>query len=374
MDLVDNLCCITVKVKCKDGNEEEEGSGTIISDGASFYVMTAGHCITKADKKFFTSDQITIISYAGKEEKHICVLNIVDASSEEDKDYALLSIENPNIDLDFKNQVKRCDDLFDEEKYFFYGYPGSNGEKGRLYKLERRGKGKWHLIDDEINNQTLKPTDLMGGVSGAGLFFRRMNIFYCVGYVKKLVDEDGTYNDIVIYPTSQFDKVLSQTTKETNFFKLVDKWTKMEKESLDRNDKQTYINDHVQYMQNLERKIHILYPDKEEAQDKIDIQLDHYLKGLKLIEEIRKSPNIFNKLNNSEVAAFNRFNNIRSKLFNQAAAARDDLKDVRNTIEEAAKEIFNDEKSKFLINSYADFDIADKLLICSLDYKKKEDD
>lgn len=57
----------------------------------------------------------------------------------------------------------------------------------------------------------------MGGNSGAGVFFRKLDIYYYVGYVKCLFDEDGNQNDIVIYPASRFDDILAPVTKEENF-------------------------------------------------------------------------------------------------------------------------------------------------------------
>lgn len=63
--------------------------------------------------------------------------------------------------------------------------------------------------------------------------FRKLDIYYYVGYVKRLFDEDGNQNDIIIYPASRFDDILAPVTKEVNFFNLVDKWTELENKEID---------------------------------------------------------------------------------------------------------------------------------------------
>ena len=73
----------------------------------------------------------------------------------------LLCFKKPNIDFDFFNNIKRCDDILDEENYFFMILM-IKGDTGCKYELQRNGKTRWHLINDIIVNQPLTAEDIMG--------------------------------------------------------------------------------------------------------------------------------------------------------------------------------------------------------------------
>mgnify|MGYP001159040081 FL=1 len=371
MSLIEQVCCVSVKILCenKDKTDSSLGTGTIISDGDSYYVMTAGHCIKNSHDIVFDIDDIKIISYAKNTPQELSLLEIVKLDLTEENDFALLRIEKPNIDFDFFNNIKRCDDILDEENYFFYGF-NDKADTGRKYELQRNGKARWHLINDIIVNQPLTAEDIMGGNSGAGVFFRKLDIYYYVGYVKRLFDEDGNQNDIIIYPASRFDDILAPVTKEVNFFNLVDKWTELENKEIDEELKKIYQKENVLYLNNLKRKMDVLFSHPEEAQDNYNSYLDHYFRGLSLNSEINKTPYIAEKLRNKDLKVFKNCQELRSKYFSADKDARDDLKEIRNQIIKAASDIlYTDDKEQTLSKVYANYSIAEKLLICSLDYK-----
>ena len=62
MSLIEQVCCVSVKILCenKDKTDSSVGTGTIISDGDSYYVMTAGHCIKNSHDIVFDIDDIKI--------------------------------------------------------------------------------------------------------------------------------------------------------------------------------------------------------------------------------------------------------------------------------------------------------------------------
>ena len=116
---------------------------------------------------------------------------------------------------------------------------------------------------------------LMSGNSGAGVFFQKWGVLYCIGYVKKLLDTEGTFNDLVVFPSYFFDEILPSSTKESNFFELVKKWSILDKKTLDEETRNDYKTNNVEYLSNLERKMNVLYPHEDEAKNKIDNQLDN---------------------------------------------------------------------------------------------------
>lgn len=373
MSRIDQLCCVSVKICCDEG--KAGGSGTIISDGVGYYVMTAAHCISKSTTEFYTPKEIQVTSYAKKDTTKIKVLEVDSRSDINDNvDFALLKIEDPHISYDFYSSIKCCDDIIDGEQYFFYGYGGPEEfANGRLFNLVRNGKDRWHLADDPINNQNKKALNLMEGNSGSGVFFQRLGIFYCVGYVKKLLDEEGTFNDVIVFPTSRFDNVLPSNTKEANLFKLVENWTKKESKILSEKLKSDYRTNNVQYLNNLERKINVLYPHQEEAKLKLDRQLEFYLEGLTLNIELQKSSKVYQILKQKEKEAFENFVEDRTSYFESNTTALNDMKSIKNSIREIARKVLPIQDNSSLVdNDYANYIIAEKLLNCSLDYNKDE--
>lgn len=372
MRRIEDFCCFSVKIQC--GNSDNGGTGTIISDGSQYYVMTAAHCVSKSKSEFFQPEEITLISYAYNTTTTIKVLRIDDRSRiENDLDFALLEIENPDLNFDYFNNVKRCDEIVTEDNFFFYGYGGPDKDNhGRAYHISRTGQNQWHLIDENIASQSQPAMNLMKGNSGAGVFFQRMGIFYCIGYVKCLYDEEGSYNDIIVFPTSLFDGIIPQGTKESNYFELVKNWNKDHDAILEQEAMVEYRNNNVQYMQNLERKMAILYPYKDEAKEKVEMQLSSYLTGLKLVTGLRQSPHIYNMLKKSEDEAYEEWADLRSSHFSDSSKALDDLRKVRKTIKETASRVLGcdrDDNMKQLVKNYANYELAERLLICSLDYK-----
>lgn len=372
MNIIEQLCSVSVKIQCEEmGVKPNGGSGTIISDGTNFYVMTAAHCINKSDTEFFSPECIKVISFADKKAKEIKVLSIEMKSEIKDSyDFALLVIEDPNIEFDFVNGIKRCDETFEGETYFFYGYGGPyKNSQGRKFNIVQNGKQNWHLVGDLINNQSIEPMKLMSGNSGAGVFFQKWGVLYCIGFVKKLLDTEGTFNDLVVFPSSSFDEILPSSTKESNFFELVEKWSILDKKALDEETRNDYKTNNVEYLSNLERKMNVLYPHEDEAKNKIDNQLDNYIKGLKLNQDLQKSPQIYEQLKAYEKNAFDEYMEDRTSYYADSSSALSDFKDVKTKIKDTMAKILSYDSNKSLLNSYTNYSVAEKLLICSLDYK-----
>lgn len=372
MNIIEQLCCVSVKIQCEEkGVKPNGGSGTIISDGTNFYVMTAAHCINKSDTEFFSPECIKVISFADKKAKEIKVLSIEKKSEIKDSyDFALLVIEDPNIEFDFVNGIKRCDETFEGETYFFYGYGGLyKNSQGRKFNIVQNGKQNWHLVGDLINNQSIEAMKLMSGNSGAGVFFQKWGVLYCIGFVKKLLDTEGTFNDLVVFPSNFFDEILPSSTKESNFFELVKKWSILDEKALDEETRNDYKTNNVEYLCNLERKMNVLYPHEDEAKNKIDNQLDNYIKGLKLNQDLQKSPQIYAQLKEHEKNAFDEYMEDRTSYYADSSSALSDFKDVKTKIKDATAKILSYDSNKSLLNSYTNYSVAEKLLICSLDYK-----
>lgn len=372
MSVIEDLCCFSVRIQCNDGEYENEGSGTIIFDGSQYYVMTAAHCIIHEEtKNFFKPENITLTSYAYNKLTTIRVLEIDNRSKiEDDADYALLKIEKPSINFDYFNKIKRCDEIVEDDTFFFYGYGGPNeNNHGRKFTIKQNGQNRWHLVDENVSNQSLPAMKLMEGNSGAGVIFYRMGVYYCIGYVKRLLDEEGSFNDIIVFPVSLFDNLLPEETKESNFFEIVKVWNKKQDILLEKEEMDCYRKDNVKYIENLERKMSILYPHGEEAKEKVEKQLENYLTGLRLANGLQKSPHIYNRLKDHEEDAFNDCSDNRSIYFSDSSEALDDFRNVKEKIRTAVLQALECNSDLKMVKNYVNYDVAERLLICSLDYK-----
>lgn len=366
---------VAVKIHCQDNDDEEYGTGSLISDGERYFVITAGHCVKKkSNKQPFAAKDIVILSFAGDTVSQINVIaRVTQYDFSEEMDFAVIEVENPQVGISLIDNVKRCDTQLDEETYYFYGFTQSN-EQGRLYTVRRTGKNQWHLCDDSITNQDLGAYLLMGGNSGAGLFFEKTGILYHVGYVKRMIDETGTHSDLIVYSTSHFDDVLPECTKETNLFELVKKWTELKQQEIGEELMRQYKENKHEYLSNLSRKMSVLFPQAKEASEKEKLYLSQYLRGLELNAEINKSSTVARQLRDKENKVFEAFLNDRSK-YVEDQEARNDLGIIKKQIKELADEVLAlHERDKTVAQGYADYSIAEKLLYCSLDYRKEYDD
>lgn len=373
--LIDLMTQVSVKIHCQDHDDEENGTGTLISDGERCYILTAGHCVKKDSNGLpFEKDCIVITSYATSSPVNIRVIEpITMCDFSDDKDYAVLEVDTPSVALSLFENVKRCDTQLDEETYYFYGYTQLN-EQGRLYTVRRTGKNQWHLCDDAITNQDIGAYQLMAGNSGAGVFFVKTNILYHIGYVKQMIDETGTYSDVIVYPTSHFDGLLLENTKERNLFELVKKWTDLNQKDIDDELMREYQANNQNYLSNLSRKMHVLFPKAQEATEKEKLYLGHFLRGLELNAEINKSSQVAKTLRERKEAAFKKFCDERSK-YVEDKEARDDMGKIKGQITDITDEVLDlHDRDKSVAQGYAEYSIAEKLLECSLDYRKENDD
>ena len=373
--LIDLFTQVSVKIHCYDNADEENGTGTLISDGEKFFVITAGHCVKKeSNGQPFNPCDIEITSFAGMTSEQITVTApITQYDFAEEKDFAVIEIEEPQVEINLAENVKRCDTQLDEETYYFYGYSEPN-EQGRLYTVKRTGKNQWHLCDDSITNKDLRACQLMGGNSGAGVFFVKTGILYHIRYVKRMIDESGTQSDLIVYPTCYFDGALPKSTKENNLFELVEKWKELKRKEISEELIEYYRAHHQEYMGNLRRKMNVLYPNGEEASERERTQWGNYIRGLELTAEINKTSAIARTLRERENDLFEAFCEDRSE-YVEDKEARDDMGRIKKQIKELADEVLDlHDRDKSVAQGYADYSIAEKLLECSLDYKKENDD
>lgn len=115
-----------------------------------------------------------------------------------------------------------------------------------------------------------------------------------------------------------------------------------------------------------------MIPNTYEAKEKVEKQLECYLTGLRLANGLQKSPHIYNRLKEYEADAYRDYADDRSYYFCDSSQALADFRNVKETIRTAVSQALECSSNiKQMVNSYANYDVAERLLICSLDYKKE---
>lgn len=203
---------VTVKIVCNDEDDHEEGSGIITGDGEYIYVLTCAHCLTKkSNKTLFGKENIHINFYHNYQWHELNILEDVKADPSDDKDMAVVKIENPEvIDLNYTEYVR----FLKEDIGYKAVMAGFPGEKNTLDRCEvfNTSDNEWELKTVPITVQNQNPDTIYAGMSGGGVFYvdEGTNVLYVVAYFKGVVDENGDYNKVKCYPISNFSELLPQ--------------------------------------------------------------------------------------------------------------------------------------------------------------------
>lgn len=130
---LDILKSITVKITCP--GKDNYGSGTIIKDGDSFYVLTAAHVIMDGSVPFKNED-ILIQGYWNQDPKTLSGVQLDRYNHDEKVDYAIIKIDEPNgCTFDFDNCLIVVKNFQLTMPCFTYGFAKGGGYNSRGYNL-----------------------------------------------------------------------------------------------------------------------------------------------------------------------------------------------------------------------------------------------
>lgn len=361
-----------VKVVCKDDSGHETiGSGTVVVNDGHFYVLTAGHCIcykTDEDYVLYDEQEISIMQYSDSKETLLPLQKIVICDNGE-KDYAVLEIGKIEDGFDYVNKVKRARMIISNGTFLFVGYT-KVASKGRFFTVAKVGEHCLHLKDLQIDGQLCTGEELSSGCSGAGIFLYRHSRYYMLGYLTEIRDKTAAYSDFLWNDEDVFDSVLSVDSRDDITIDLIQEWDKLDEES----NKQVAIGklneEHSEWMDNLNRKCSVLFPGEEKR--KLSAFLNDYISGeLRFMGLKNSNPTFDDELQKLLERGFEKKTNKMPTIYENSEFALQNLYKLQEFLIDLIKNEFpEDNKELDISNSYVDYQLAYRLLNCSLEFKK----
>lgn len=183
---VDLLESFSVKIECKDEKGvSNNGTGTIFSDGISYYVITAAHSIQYgATESHFHHENIKA-SLPHRASVTIRILEVLMFDLKDEVDFALLkaSLQSPaKLPVNYHDDFGIVGEDNFGQNLCVYGYTDAYTE-GNSFKM-RHASSDRYTIDENITASCKDFAHTMKGSSGGGIHVVYENKMYCVGIVK----------------------------------------------------------------------------------------------------------------------------------------------------------------------------------------------
>lgn len=360
-----------VKVVCKDGSGYQTlGSGTIVVDDGHFYVLTAGHCVCykEADSYIpFEVTEISVLQYIDSTEIVHKVQKIVSCDYGED-DYAVLEIEKIEDGFDYANKVKRAKMIIPNGIFLFVGYT-KVASKGRLFHVSKVGDHCLHLNDVQIDGQECSGKELSQGCSGAGIFLYRHSRYYMLGYLTDIRDSTAAYSDFLWKDEANFNGILSTDSRDDITIDLIQKWNELDEKEIEQAQVDKLRVEHSEWMENLIRKCVVLYPNEVEI--KVRSFMDDYIRGEGNFQCIKDSnPTFDDDLQKFMDKEIEKKTKRMPTIYDSSTFAQQNFLALGDYLLERVKAKFPEDREELdLSSSYVDYQLAYRLLNCSLEYK-----
>ncbi|MDE6696408.1 MAG: serine protease [Muribaculaceae bacterium] len=215
--------CPRIDCLYDNGMWEKSGSGVLFGFDDEYYVVIAAHCI-KSDSAdnidgHFPPDKIKI-KFFTPYESSFDVGDVPQFYSDEEVDFALLKVKFipfSGTEFDYKRKIKLVgsDQLKSDQHVGCMGYDQSY-EEGHHFRARCCGNLQYEL-DKSYTAESKDPYCLKGS-SGGGLFIAKEDVFYCLGYVKKINNTNNRVDSIEIrripqlnYPGVWMDNIESDS-------------------------------------------------------------------------------------------------------------------------------------------------------------------
>lgn len=361
---------LTVKIQLLDDKDvpQVHGSGIICAHQGIYYVLTAYHCLNPNNGETPRPKEWTIKlkTEGGKE------INLLQVRGEiKEKDIAVLQVECPNA-LITENCVQLFDGIVTQERYVFRGFPQFCNYAPNTFRLSYNDDNWWVFDQQDISAGRRTGVNILSGASGSGIFFCRRNKYFIVGIALRLRDEHGTMNQVFVTPISEFKSLLPATAFTTFSADLLADWEKEMDKELTERQIEDLKQEKIEWIENIVRKLKVLYP--EQYQQKLNTFLGYYVKGREFFVKQGESNSSFRDTLSKITEEFFNENQPDPKIYvDTAGEAETKLKQLKeDLVKEMSELIPEDNKNNRVGNSYARYRLTERLLVCTLEYIKRE--
>lgn len=255
------------------------------------------------------------------------------------------------------------------DTFQFVGYT-KVASKGRLFSVSKVGDHCLHLSNLQIDGQVCSGEELSCGCSGAGIFLYRHSRYYMLGYLTDIRDNSAAYSDFLWKDEENFNEIMSDDSRDDITVDLIQKWDEYDELEIEQVQIDKFREENSEWMDNLRRKCAVLYPN--EVDSKIKIFIDDYIRGEGSFQCIKDSNPTFDddlqKLMNREIY---RRTKMMPTVYESSTSARQDFLDLADYLTKRVKAKFPEDREELdLSSSYVDYQLASRLLNCSLKFKK----
>lgn len=197
---ISDLKKVTVKIVCSNC---DEGSGTVLSVGEMYYVLTAAHIIeNETEDGPKEKDHIFVKLTRNSQDYDLKVVEIV--FYERAIDAAILRISIPiNMPTTGLNKVRLLTTSVNGPGELCGFHRGEYTPKH--YAFENRSATTWAVMNIQLKVQGINPIENFSGTSGGGIFYAdTARNLYLAAFMSELTRYDGNNNEFTCLPSSYF--------------------------------------------------------------------------------------------------------------------------------------------------------------------------
>lgn len=363
---------LTVKIELLNDKDEPQvyGSGIICVHRATYYVLTAYHCINSKDVNgnFIMRPENWKIKLTREDGNKIECIRVVEEI--ENKDIAVIEIKCPDAQIT-EDRVQLFDGMVKQEKYRFRGFPHFCHYQPCTIHVSYNDDNWWIFDQHDVSAGRRTGVDILSGASGSGIFFARRNKYFIVGVALHLRDEHGTMNEVYVAPISEYKAILPNDAFATFSADLLKDWEKVMDEDLTSQQIEDLKHEKIEWIENIVRKLKVMYP--EQYKEKLNLFLGYYVKGREFFVKQGESNSSFRDALSKMTEEFFKENQPDAKIYvDTAGEAELKFKQLQDDlVNEMCELIPEDNKNNRVGNSYAKYRLTERLLVCTLEYIKR---
>lgn len=364
--------CVRTSIEASDGKKVNQGSGVVINNAKTYFVITAYHCINGIDDEYLGIDKTKIwIEYQDDYTSPFNRIEVVEIiEGNKDEDWIILKVEKPSIEVDFTKTQNG--NKFVEEEVYFAGFQHFNLGSHRPFEgiiitiADKQFRIK--LKGDTFNQGSEEGSNIAKGLSGSGVFIIRTDRVYLIGILKSVIGDIALNDDIECLPISLLDSVLHEKSIDLGKVAISGDWENITEKICTEEDIQNWIDSHDVYFNRLLRKNRVLYPEEKAKKTTRNRILKFIEQGYKN-DQIRKSSNLINRYENTSKVFEESVKNDYTRNVTDRENAKDLLLKLESEFKEHIKDLIKDNSNKITLE-LAKHKVTEWLMNCSFDFKE----